>query len=162
MSIKGKKDRHHLLEIISYYDDNGNEIVIYNTKQRLKELGIYNDYNLTIELSVSEHSKLHLKYSPSKRMKLLDTLAIGRNTRKENNYKQSDKQIDWNKSGNAHRGHKWSNETKERNADMAKKRGVKISESLKGKTRGPQSEAHKKARSEAAKLWWQKRKMGLI
>lgn len=51
--------RHHLLEIILWPNIDGTFRKIVNSAARLKELGIYEDYKLTINLSRSDHSKLH-------------------------------------------------------------------------------------------------------
>ena len=54
-----QKDRHHLLEIILWPNEDGTFRTILNSKERLKELGIYDDWKLTIPLTKSEHMKLH-------------------------------------------------------------------------------------------------------
>lgn len=57
-----KKDtivRHHLLECMFYIYENGNKITINNSLSRLKELGIYDDYKMCIEITQSEHMRLH-------------------------------------------------------------------------------------------------------
>lgn len=53
--------RHHLLEIILWPNIDGTFTEIRNTQKRLKDLGIYNDYKLTIIISRSEHAALHFK-----------------------------------------------------------------------------------------------------
>lgn len=52
-------DRHHLLEIILWPNDDGTFTEIRNSAERLQELGIYDDYKLTIPLTHSEHTRLH-------------------------------------------------------------------------------------------------------
>lgn len=56
-----KIHRHHLLEIILWPNQDGSFTEIRNTRSRLKELGIYNDYKMTIEVSNTEHASLHHK-----------------------------------------------------------------------------------------------------
>lgn len=56
---KGTIVRHHLLECMFYIDENGNKIIIHNSRERLKELGIYDDYKMCIEITQSEHVRLH-------------------------------------------------------------------------------------------------------
>lgn len=53
------KVRHHLLEILLWPNNDGTFRIIHNSMNKLKELGIYDDYKLTIEITSSEHSKLH-------------------------------------------------------------------------------------------------------
>lgn len=54
-------DRHHLLEIILWPNKDGTFRTILNSAERLKELGIYADYKMTIPLTRSEHCRLHMK-----------------------------------------------------------------------------------------------------
>lgn len=54
-------DRHHLLEIILWPNGDGTFKTILNSPERLQQLGIYNDYKLTIPLSRAEHNRLHKK-----------------------------------------------------------------------------------------------------
>lgn len=51
--------RHHLLEIILWPNEDGTFTEIRNSVSRLKELGIYNDFKMTIPITNSEHSALH-------------------------------------------------------------------------------------------------------
>ena len=53
--------RHHLLEIILWPNSDGTFTEIRNTQKRLKDLGIYDDYKLTIIISRAEHAALHFK-----------------------------------------------------------------------------------------------------
>lgn len=55
--------RHHLLELILWPKEDGSFIEIQNSRARLKELGIYDDFKLTIPMSSSEHTSLHNKGS---------------------------------------------------------------------------------------------------
>lgn len=64
-----RKDRHHLLEIILWPNDDGTFKTILNTRNRLKELGIYKDWKLTITLSTAEHIRMHSKYRTASPMK---------------------------------------------------------------------------------------------
>ena len=54
-----KMDRHHLLEIILWPNEDGTFREIRNSVARLKELGIYNDWKLCIEIPHGEHTRLH-------------------------------------------------------------------------------------------------------
>lgn len=51
--------RHHLLECILWPQENGKFKIINNSMQKLIDLGIYYDYKLCIEITNSEHWKLH-------------------------------------------------------------------------------------------------------
>lgn len=53
--------RHHLLELILWPKEDGSFIEIKNSRARLKELGIYYDFKLTIPMTSSEHTSLHNK-----------------------------------------------------------------------------------------------------
>ena len=53
--------RHHLLELILWPKDDGSFIEINNSAKRLKELGIYDDFKLTIQMTSSEHTTFHNK-----------------------------------------------------------------------------------------------------
>lgn len=55
-------DRHHLLECILWPNEDGTFRKIVNTKNRLKELGIYYDYKLTIRIEHSAHSTMHREF----------------------------------------------------------------------------------------------------
>lgn len=56
-------DRHHLLEIILWPESDGTYKTILNTKARLKELNIYDDFKLTIKLDRAVHTALHRRYT---------------------------------------------------------------------------------------------------
>lgn len=56
--------RHHLLEIILWPNEDGTFRKILNSADRLKELGIYNQYNLCIQMTRAEHASLHCKGNP--------------------------------------------------------------------------------------------------
>lgn len=51
--------QHHLLELLLWPNADGSFRKICNTADRLKELGIYDDYKLCIPLTNSEHVRLH-------------------------------------------------------------------------------------------------------
>lgn len=57
-------DRHHLLEIILWPNSDGTFRKILNSRARLIELGIYDDWKLTITIPASEHSKMHSHNRP--------------------------------------------------------------------------------------------------
>lgn len=59
MQDKNTIDRHHLLEIILWPNGDGTFTEIRNSAERLKEMGIYDDYKLTIPLMKAEHTRLH-------------------------------------------------------------------------------------------------------
>lgn len=52
-------DRHHLLECILWPNCDGTFRKIINRAERLKELGIYDDYKLTIQIDHSAHQTMH-------------------------------------------------------------------------------------------------------
>lgn len=52
-------DRHHLLEIILWPNGDGTFRKIINTEERLRELGIYDDWKLTITIPANVHSTMH-------------------------------------------------------------------------------------------------------
>lgn len=55
------KVRHHLLELILWPKEDGSFMEIKNSAKRLKELGIYDDFKLTIQMTAKEHNRLHRK-----------------------------------------------------------------------------------------------------
>ena len=59
MANKNTIIRHHLLEIILWPNGDGTFRTILNSAERLKELGIYDDYKMTIPMTQSEHCSLH-------------------------------------------------------------------------------------------------------
>lgn len=131
MTNKNTIDRHHLLEIILWPNEDGSFTQISNSVARLKELGIYDDYKMTIPLTRSEHRKLHnLSMSESHRNKIREAMKGKRAGKKHPLY-----------------GKPCSYVTKR-----------KISESMKGKSRGPMSEEHRKKLSEARKIYWENRR----
>ena len=54
-----RMDRHHLLEIILWPNSDGTFRKIINTGKRLRELGIYYDWKLTITIPADKHSRMH-------------------------------------------------------------------------------------------------------
>lgn len=62
-----KMHRHHLLEIILWPNEDGTFRQIINDCRRLKELGIYNDYKLTILIDAKTHSRLHAAFPSATR-----------------------------------------------------------------------------------------------
>ena len=52
-------DRHHLLECILWPNGDGTFRKIINRAKRLEELGIYDDYKLTIPIEHRAHSTMH-------------------------------------------------------------------------------------------------------
>lgn len=57
-------DRHHLLEIILWPNSDGTFRKIINTEERLRELGIYDDWKLTITIPADVHSRMHSNNRP--------------------------------------------------------------------------------------------------
>lgn len=55
-------ERHHLLECILWPNGDGTFRKIINRAKRLQELGIYDDYKLTIPLDKSTHTTLHREF----------------------------------------------------------------------------------------------------
>lgn len=55
-----KLHRHHLLEIILWPNEDGTLRTIHNSAKRLSELGIYDDFKMTIQITDSEHMRLHM------------------------------------------------------------------------------------------------------
>lgn len=55
-------DRHHLLECILWPNEDGTFRKIINTQKRLEELGIYNDYKLTIPIEHGVHNSMHIQF----------------------------------------------------------------------------------------------------
>lgn len=55
-----KMHRHHLLEIILWPNEDGTFRTIHNSAKRLSELGIYDDFKMTIQVTASEHMRLHM------------------------------------------------------------------------------------------------------
>lgn len=60
--------RHHLLEIILWPNDDGTFKLITNSEKRLKDLGVYKDYKLTIRLEHNIHRILHDMYPSDERL----------------------------------------------------------------------------------------------
>lgn len=54
--------RHHLLECILWPNGDGTFRKIVNTQKRLKELGIYDDYKMTIQIDQSSHIAMHHRF----------------------------------------------------------------------------------------------------
>lgn len=57
-----KIDQHHLLECILWPNGDGTFRKIINTADRLKELGVYNDYKLTIPIEHGAHTAMHIEF----------------------------------------------------------------------------------------------------
>lgn len=55
-------DRHHLLECILWPNGDGTFRKIVNTQKRLQELGIYDDYKLTIPIEHGAHVSMHMEF----------------------------------------------------------------------------------------------------
>lgn len=55
-------DRHHLLECILWPNGDGTFRKIINSAKRLKDLGIYDDYKLTIPIERSLHQNMHREF----------------------------------------------------------------------------------------------------
>lgn len=132
---KNTIDRHHLLEIILWPNNDGTFRTIHNSATRLKELGIYDDFKMTIPLTRSEHSKLHhigKKLSEETRKKMCEMMK-GRQITEEHRKKLSE-----SKKGKKRKP--FSEETKKKMSESAKGRKLseehrkKLNESTRGKT----------------------------
>jgi hypothetical protein len=55
-------DRHHLLECILWPNGDGTFRKIVNRAKRLKELGIYDDFKLTIPIEHRAHTTMHREF----------------------------------------------------------------------------------------------------
>jgi hypothetical protein len=55
-------DRHHLLECILWPNGDGTYRKIINRAERLKELGVYDDYKLTIPIEHRLHTTMHREF----------------------------------------------------------------------------------------------------
>ena len=72
-------DRHHLLQIILWPNGDGTYRTILNSRERLKELNIYNDFKMTITITHQQHMDLHNKYRSDETKKLLHDRLSGIN-----------------------------------------------------------------------------------
>lgn len=70
--------RHHLFEIILWPNGDGTFKTILNSRERLQQLGIYDDYKLTMTLSVQEHRRLHNKYMSDETRRKLSKAMKGK------------------------------------------------------------------------------------
>lgn len=61
-------EKHHLLELILWPNEDGTLKEIIHTSSELKELGIYEKDIMTISLTTSEHAKLHQSSKAYKEM----------------------------------------------------------------------------------------------
>lgn len=123
-------NRHHLLEIILWPNGDGTFRKIINTAERLRELGIYDDWKLTITIPVDEHIRMH-----------------GHNKSEEHRAKISA----------ANKGKKRSDATKRKmSAAKIGKKGKKLSEETKAKIsaarKGKKFTAEHRAKISAAKI----------
>lgn len=73
--------RHHLLEIILWPNGDGTYRTIFNSRERLIELGIYYDYKLIIHLSAAEHRRLHGTYSTEETKRKMSEAKKGKKRR---------------------------------------------------------------------------------
>lgn len=151
-------DRHHLLEIILWPNGDGTFRTILNSRDRLKELGIYDDYKLTIPLSIEEHRKLHAAYRAEETRRKLAQAHKGLHHTKESKRKISESHLSSSKCS------EWLNKLHEMNkgrepwnkgetcTDETRR---KMSNSHKGKKF---SEETRRKISEAMKARWRKNK----
>lgn len=68
-------DRHHLLECIIWPNGDGTFRKIVNTMKRLDELGIYDDYKLTIPIEHSAHMTMHAEFKKGTEYELIGDKA---------------------------------------------------------------------------------------
>ena len=125
--------KHHLLEIILWPNGDGTFKTILNSSKRLKELGIYDDYKLTIPLSIEEHIKLHAKYMSEEHKRKISDALKGKKRQP------------------------FTDETRRRMSEAAKGKTMtdesrrKMSEAQKGRKRGPLTAETRRNISEAIK-----------
>ena len=65
-------DRHHLLECILLPNGDGTFRKIINRSQRLKDLGVYEDYKLTIQIDHAVHSSMHREFEKGYEYEVMD------------------------------------------------------------------------------------------
>lgn len=132
MSINERIHRHHLLEIILWPNDDGTFKTILNSAERLQQLGIYDDWKLTIQITCSEHSSLHNRYLRD------DTLAKHRSHRHSEESKA--------KMSNAMKGHTVSADARQRIGEAAKGRNIgrRHSEEARAKMRAAALRRHRR------------------
>lgn len=110
-------ERHHLLEIILWHNEDGTFREIRNSRARLREFGIYDDWKLCITIPRSEHCKLHMtgRYvSPETRAKMsLNNCSKRKEISEARNAKN--------------RGQKRTEETKQKLRDAWKRRKLRKS-----------------------------------
>lgn len=123
--------RHHLLEIILWPNSDGTFRKILNSKKRLKELGIYDDWKLTITIPADEHSRMHASNRSDATKQKISAANTGKKHSEEAKAKMSASQIGNTKA----KGYKHSEEAK-RKMSAAKKgntnaKGNTLSEEVK-------------------------------
>jgi hypothetical protein len=126
--------RHHLLEIILWPNGDGTFRKIINSKKRLRELEIYDDWKLTITIPADEHSSLHANNRSEEHCAKISAAQKGKKLTAEHCAKISAAQIGNTKA----KGYKHSEEAKAK-MSAAKKgkkpwiKGKKHSEETKAK-----------------------------
>lgn len=145
-------DRHHLLEIILWPNGDGTYKTILNSAKRLKELGIYDDFKLTIPLDHGTHSRLHSLHLSDETREKMSAAMTGPNNHR---YGVAVSQETRNKKSKALKGHAVSEITRRKISKILTGRKLsdetkaKCSASHKGKTL---SEEHRRKISESMKL----------
>lgn len=117
--------RHHLLEIILWPNEDGSFKTILNSPARLRELGIYDDFKMTIKMTNVEHNHLHWAYPGERRTNLIKYNKT-REITDEFRAKQHEShlgQVAWNKGGSSWcKGKKFSEEHRRKLSEAAKRR----------------------------------------
>ena len=70
-------DRHHLLECILWPNGDGTFRKIVNRAKRLKELGIYDDFKLTIPIEHRAHTTMHREFEKGTEYEMKGEKASG-------------------------------------------------------------------------------------
>ena len=85
------KVRHHLLELILWPNKDGTFTKICNSADRLKELNVYDDYKMTIELTNSQHITLHNNFRTDAEKKQFANAFKGKHHKEETKEKLKEK-----------------------------------------------------------------------
>ena len=136
--------RHHLLEIILWPNGDGTFRKIINTIKRLSELGIYDDWKLTITIPADEHLRMHNHNRTDEYWnKVSQSMSIAKSGEKNNMYGKTHSDATKRKMSKAKKGKKLSAEHR-----------AKMCEALSGENNpmyGKTHSAEVKAKMSAAK-----------
>lgn len=116
-------DRHHLLEIILWPNGDGTFRKIINTEERLKELGIYDDFKMTITIPANVHSTMHSHNRPDGYWdRVSQSMSIAKTGEKNAMYGKKHSAETKEKMSKAQLGHFVSDESKEKMSSIKKGR----------------------------------------